>query len=335
MLFELFPFNIMRIQKLVILLAFVVFSCEKKRDKSANSTEKPNRIVNVPQFNADSAYFFVKKQVDFGPRIPNTEAHRKTGDYLVNTFKKYGATVVTQEFESTTYDGKRLKLKNIIASYFPQRQKRVLLAAHWDARPFASKDKVNKDKPFDAANDGASGVGVILEIARTIQASPAPEIGIDLILFDGEDWGNETDHDPESWCLGSQYWSKQKHKSNYSAYYGIVLDMVGGKNAQFYREGASLQYAPKIVENVWNTAERLGYSHLFVKRNTGELTDDHVFINQFAKIPTIDIITHDPESGFGTFHHTQDDNMNLISKETLKGVGETLLNVVYYEESGS
>src|SRR5690606_17278509 len=169
----------------------LVFSCGREKEKKANSTEKPARIVNVPTFNADSAYYFVQKQVDFGPRVPNTPAHRQAGDYFIKTLESFGAVVQVQEFESTTFDGKKLKLRNIIASYFPEKTKRILLAAHWDTRPFADKDDQNKEKPIDGANDGGSGVGVLLEIARVLKDNTPPEVGIDIILFDGEDWGEK------------------------------------------------------------------------------------------------------------------------------------------------
>ena len=328
---------------LIFLLFFGIYSCKQEK-KTEQAADKPRKVINVPTFNADSCFSFVKQQVDFGPRVPNTTSHQKTGDYLVRTLKQYGAVVTVQNFESNSFDGKRLRLRNIIASFSPQKQKRVLLAAHWDTRPFADKDEVEKNRPIDGANDGASGVGVLLEIARVFSSATAPEVGIDMILFDGEDWGEKENgnHIPPPqgqdswWCLGSQYWSKNKHKSNYAAYYGILLDMVGGKNARFYREGVSLQFAPRIVEKVWNTAEQLGYSHIFIKSNQGEITDDHYFINHNARIPTIDIIPYDPAvRSFGKFHHTLDDNMDLISKETLKAVGETLLHVIYYEEAGA
>ena len=141
-------------------------------------------------------------------------------------------------------------------------------------------------------------------------------------------------HGLESWwCLGSQYWSKNKHQKNYSAYFGILLDMVGSKRAHFFREGLSVEYAPTVVEKVWSTASRLGYSDYFVKQNAGEITDDHQFVNRIAKIPMIDIVHYHPVMGyFGDYHHTQKDNLNLISKETLQAVGATVTNVIYYEE---
>ncbi len=303
---------------------------------------KPARIINVPRFNADSAYSFVKKQVDFGPRVPNSKAHKEAGEFLINKLKGYGATVTTQEFMAPSYQGHQLQLRNIIASFGEEKQKRVLLAAHWDTRPFADKDPDNPTGPMDGANDGASGVGVLLEIARQLDGDTSIRVGIDIILFDGEDWGEpesvqgqqEPPGDWDSWwCMGSQYWSKNKHKPNYSAYYGILLDMVGAKKSQFFREGASLQYAPNIVSKVWDTGARLGYSDYFVKQNAHAITDDHIYVNEWAKIPMIDIVHYQAGIGyFGDYHHTQKDNMDLISKETLEAVGATLFHVIYYEE---
>ena len=161
-------------------------------------------------------------------------------------------------------------------------------------------------------------------------------------LFDGEDWGEEegyqgiisTPGELDSWwCLGSQYWSKNKHRKNYSASYGILLDMVGARRSQFYREGASMEFATKIVDKVWTVASRIGYSDYFVKQNVPAITDDHVFVNQFARIPMIDIVHYQAGIGFfGDYHHTQKDNMSVIDKETLEAVGATLLHVIYYEQ---
>ena len=303
--------------------------------------EKPARTISVPRFNADSAYSFIQKQVDFGPRVPNSKAHQEAGDFLIAKLKGYGASVMVQGFTAPTYQGQQLQLRNIIASFGEEKQKRVLLAAHWDTRPFADKDPNNPTGPMDGANDGASGVGVLLEMARLIKGDTTLQVGIDIILFDGEDWGEpeniQGQQNPPGdwdswWCMGSQYWSRNKHKPNYSAYYGILLDMVGAKKSQFFREGASLQYAPAIVAKVWDTAARLGYSDYFVKQNAHAFTDDHIYVNEWAKIPMIDIVHYQPGIGyFGDYHHTQKDNMDLISKEVLEAVGATLLHVVYYE----
>jgi hypothetical protein len=322
----------------ILLVGFLV-SCSDS--KKAKSTKPAERVVTVPVFNNDSAYAFVKRQVDFGPRIPNTDAHRKTGNYLVAQLQSYGAAVTTQDFESPSVDGHKLYLRNIIAAFQPEKTKRILLAAHWDTRPYADKDKENPNAKFEGANDGASGVGVLLEVARVLGGPVKPDVGVDIIFFDGEDWGEREGSanrpaPPEGlqswWCLGSQYWAKNKHLPNYSAYYGILLDMVGAKNAQFWQEGYSREYAPSIVDKVWGRALQLGYGGLFVRQTDGGITDDHLFVNEIAKIPMINIINHDPQTGsFGSFHHTQDDNMALINKETLGAVGYTVLNVVYHE----
>ena len=318
----------------------VLAGCTPK--KKVEETPTPIRTVQVPRFNADSAYFFIEKQVKFGPRVPGTTSHQQAADYFINRFKKYGATVTIQDFDATTWDNQKIQLKNIIASYNPQAQKRILLAAHWDTRPYADKDEEKTDAPFDGANDGASGTGILIEVARVLSKNNLPAVGVDLVLFDGEDWGEKINESsklelPDGyeswWCLGSQYWSKHKHQKNYTAYYGILLDMVGSKHAQFFREGASLEMAPGVVEKVWNTATRLGYTDYFVKTNVSAITDDHVFVNEMGKIPMIDIVHYQTGVGFfGDYHHSRKDNLSIISKETLDAVGSTVLNVVYYEE---
>jgi hypothetical protein len=323
-----------------------LISCQKSNDEGGElQTAKTPNPIEVPPFSADSAYAFIEKQVNMGPRVPGSAPHREAAGFFVSRFESYGATVTVQEFEQTTYDGTRLQLKNIIASFYPEKQKRVLLAAHWDTRPFADQDKVNPNGPMDGANDGASGVAVLLEIARSLHNSPdPPPVGVDIILFDGEDWGervNERLRPPPPglqswWCLGSQYWSMHKHKPNYSAYYGILLDMVGAEGSQFYREGLSLRYAPSVVEKVWSAAAQLGHSRFFVKRDQPEIgDDDHKYVTENARIPMIDIVNYDPVMGtFGSFHHTQADNMDIISREPLRAVGETVIYLLYHEEPG-
>lgn len=326
----------MRARVLLLLVLILLIGCG--RDSQKPTSEVPAKVVNVPVFNADSAYYFVKKQVDFGPRIPNSTAHKKTGDYLIAQLKTYGATVKVQEFTATTFDNVKVNLRNIIASFSPEKKKRILLAAHWDTRPFADKDKENPNAKLDGANDGASGVGILLEIARTINTQ-STDAGIDIIFFDGEDWGERTETQgpplPANlktwWCLGSQYWSKNKHVPNYSAFYGILLDMVGGKDARFGFEAYSLDYAPSIVDKVWKNAAKLGYTNTFINVKDGPVTDDHVFVNLNAKIPMIDIVSFDEKGSFGDFHHTRKDNMDIISKETLNAVGQTVLQTIYYE----
>jgi glutaminyl-peptide cyclotransferase len=328
----------MRREIFLFIIAIGLASCGSETNKSG--TEKPAKSVKIPDFSPDSAFFFVQKQVDFGPRIPNSAAHRKTGDYFLSQFKKYKAVVTVQEFTAVTFDKQNLKLRNIIASFQPEKKKRILLAAHWDTRPFADKDQEKPNAQIDGANDGASGVAVLLEIARLMSTNPLPEVGIDIILFDGEDWGEKEGQQnthplPANlsawWCLGSQHWSRNKHTPNYAAAFGILLDMVGGKNAQFAREGYSTEYAPGVVDKIWNAASRVGYSHIFIHDQAGFVLDDHKFVNELGKIPMVDIVSYDQISGFGDFHHTLKDNMDLIDKATLHAVGITLLHVIYSE----
>lgn len=296
-------------------------------------------LVETPDFKADSAYHYIAQQVAFGPRVPGSEASQNTLKFLVSKLKSYGWTVTEQPFTAFRYDGKKLQGTNIIAQFQPAVAKRILLAAHWDARSIADKDSVRKNEPIDAANDGASGVGVLLEIARNLQeAKNKPAVGVDIVLFDLEDHGEPDDytgeHKPNSWALGSQHWAANLVPANYKAYYGILLDMVGGKGAMFPHEGSSMQYAPGIVRSVWATAADLGYSHLFVDQDAFGISDDHTAVNEIAKIQMIDIIDLRASNGgfeFGSFHHTHADNLANIDKSTLNAVGQTLLQVLYRE----
>ena len=240
-----------------------------------------------------------------------------------------------QEATLTAYNGTQLKAKNIIGSYNPENSKRVLLFAHWDSRPYADHDKdpANQMKPIDGADDGASGVGVLLEMARQFSIK-SPAIGIDIIFFDAEDYGTPEfvkEYKENTWCLGAQFWAKNPHVKGYKADFGILLDMVGAKNASFFKEATSMRYAPQIVEEVWSTARDLGYGKFFINAEGGAITDDHQYVILGRNIPCIDIIYTDPESdnGFGPHWHTQNDTMDNIDRETLKAVGQTVLQVVY------
>lgn len=317
----------------LLLLAIACSSPEKK----AESVIKPLAAKPYPKFNSDSAYAFIQQQVDFGPRVPESPGHTMTKAWLLSKFESFGFEVQTQDFKAKTYDGLTWDLTNIIASYNPKATKRILLAAHWDTRRIADKDTERLDDPIDGANDGGSGVGVLLEIARTISSQGLkPEVGIDIILFDGEDDGEPEfatvrDNSQIWWCLGSQYWSKNKHIPNYSAYYGILVDLVGGKGARFYKEGYSRKYASGILKKVWDNAARIGQEDFFLNRDSPEIMDDHLFVNDWAGIPMIDIIEFSPDYGFGHYHHTHADNMEVIDRRTLQAVGETVLFTIYQE----
>lgn len=322
----------------------IFFSCsgEKKQKKVQGKKQNHQTILSIPEFNADSAYTYISDQLSFGPRVPNTKEHQLCADYLVKKLNTFSDTTIVQEFQSRAFDGTVLNGKNIIGSINPKLNNRILLCAHWDSRPFADydPDPAKHREPILGANDGASGVGVLLEIARQLSMLK-PNIGVDIIFYDLEDYGKPQDIDlnnyesADFWGLGSQYWSKNPHLPNYHARYGILLDMVGAANAKFYMEGYSMYYAPGVLKKVWDTAKSLGYGEFFIYEQAGAIIDDHYYINTLIGIPTIDIIHLDPESSSSSFFehwHTVNDNLDVIDKTTLKAVGQVVLSVVYQEK---
>jgi glutaminyl-peptide cyclotransferase len=316
---------------------FLLIACEKQVKDDEKTTQVTTSSITIPQFNPDTAYDYVAKQCAFGPRVPNTHAHIKAGNYLAKSLQQYGLTVTEQAFDKKAFDGKNLNLRNIIASTNPSASKRIIVASHWDSRPFADQDPKDPNKPIDGANDGASGVGIMLELARLLGRDTSLKIGVDFILFDGEDYGQpENSGFPEmkdSWCFGSQYWAKNKHTPGYSAFFGILLDMVGAKNARFAMDGTSAYFAPEVQKKIWDVAAKSGFSDRFIQQKTDEIIDDHYYVNRDAKIPMVDIIEYEPSDGayFSKTWHTHADNIQNIDKETLKIVGQTVLNVIYGE----
>ncbi|MDE6012547.1 MAG: M28 family peptidase [Prevotella sp.] len=290
-----------------------------------------------PVFSADSAYSFCQQQCDFGPRTMNSEAHEQCAQWIVSKFQGYGLEVIEQRATLKGFDGTPLLSNNIIAQFRPACNDRLMICAHWDSRPWADNDpdESNHTKPVMAANDGASGVGVMLELARLLSMADStlrPDLGIDLICFDAEDWGS--DNHPDSWALGAQHWAAHLHRENYRPRYGILLDMVGGQGATFYQEGFSKLKAPQVVDRVWKAAQVAGYGSIFPNQEGDYITDDHGPVNDIAHIPCIDIIAYYPycqESSFGPTWHTVDDTMEHLDRNTLKAVGQTLLQVIFSE----
>ena len=312
----------------------LLLACSNVPEAKKNSNPKVK--IEVPRFNADSAYYFIEKQVSFGPRVISSDAWKNCALWLEKKLKAYTPHVIVQEAPITTYDRKNHTLKNIIASFSPKKNNRIALFAHWDSRHVADYDTINQDSPILGANDGGSGVGVLLELARHFNTKN-PNIGVDIILFDAEDYGQpENSGFPimqNSWCLGSQYWSKNPHQPNYFARYGILLDMVGAKNATFRHEEFSSFFAPNILQKVWKKASQLGFRNYFVFENSKQIIDDHYYVNTIIGIPTIDIIEFDPatETNFNKHWHTHRDDMNNIDRNTLNAVGQTVLEVIYNE----
>ncbi len=319
----------MRISKAFLLLLWSVMmiaSCSEEQRLNFK-----DRGREVPDFNADSAYHFVERQLGFGPRNPGSEGHRLTKDYLLNKLRQYAGqkNVFAQEFTHKGYGGETLKLTNIIAAFNPGNRDRVMLCAHWDTRPRADKDSLNTDKPIPGADDGASGVAVLLELAR-LMSNKHPGVGIDIILFDGEDYGREGSL--ERYFLGSRYWSNNPPVQGYNPRFGILLDMVGGKSALFPKEKYSLQYAPALVNEIWSIAAEKGYGDIFIDREGVFISDDHVVINRIVGIPTIDIIHHKPDSEqlqFASYWHTHKDNLKIIDRKTLEAVGVVMAELMF------
>jgi Zn-dependent M28 family amino/carboxypeptidase len=326
--------GLMKNNYIFFLLVYTLsYSCDQPGKSEGANTIPEGSIDRAPVFNADSAYSFIQDQVDFGPRIPNTAAHKHCAAYLDEKLSGYADQVIIQEFDAKSQSGEFYRFKNIVASFNLQANRRILLGAHWDTRMKADKYAADPNVQFDGANDGASGVGVLIEIARLL-SQDSISIGVDIILFDAEDQGGLG----LEWCLGSKYWSNNKHQSGYSAYYGILLDMVGAKNATFPHEHYSKQFAPSIIDKVWEEGHRAGFGRYFVFGKGGAIEDDHYYVNVNAKIPMINIIDMVPDGtdrndAFKAYHHRPSDNMDIISKETLNAVGTTVVNLLYRESS--
>lgn len=321
-----------------IFLSFLIVATLFSSCKSNKQVEEVLNPVG-PAFIADSAMAYCQAQCDFGPRTMNSKAHDLCEEWIINKFKGFGLEVETQKADLTGWDGIKLHSTNIIARFNPQAERRILICAHWDSRPWADNDpdSANWHKPVLAANDGASGVGVMLEVARLLQNDTTLAIGVDLVCFDAEDygtpqWAEKNEDSEKTWALGAQYWAKNLPE-NYKPQFGILLDMVGGQGAKIYQEHFSLRYAASIVDKVWSAARHAGFSSVFANEVGGGVTDDHIPVNE-AGIPTVDIIPFYPDcrqSSFGPTWHTINDDMEHLDINTLKAVGQTLIQVIYSE----
>jgi glutaminyl-peptide cyclotransferase len=322
-------------KKLLLIIAIII-TCNACTDDTTNPTENTSTVtITPPAFNADAAYESIKTQVAFGPRVPGSAAQKKCAAYMQAALKQVTDSVYVQAVNVTQpVSGKVFPCINIIGEINPQAKTRILLLCHWDSRGMADADsnKANYNKPIDAADDGASGVAVLLEIARAIKTQKL-DIGVDILLADVEDMG-KTEYEQasiSSFCLGTRYWAQNPHKPGYKANYGICLDMVGAKNAEFKLEQNSKNYAGDWQNKIWQAANTAGHGQYFINSDGGQITDDHMEIIQYAKIPCVDIINLPTitNTGFPMHWHTLNDNINVIDKNTLKAVGETLLRVIY------
>lgn len=305
-------------------------SCSKGATKGQEQVTSAQEIT-TPAFSADSAYNNVARQVAFGPRIANSDAHEACAQWLASELKRYGADLIIEQ--KTALEGFG-PMTNVMGRFGKGKADRILLLAHWDSRPTADEEAdINlHSSPIDGANDGASGVGILLELARLI-GRQQPEIGVDILFVDAEDAGNEGDED--SWARGAQYFAENMPYgvSEPMPRYGVLLDMVGGSQAQFHRELFSETYSKPVVNKLWSLAKKLGMSSRFPDSIGGAINDDHLPLIR-AGIPTIDIIeSRNPQTGgFNPTWHTLKDNLEHIDPETLGVVGKLITQLIYSEK---
>ena len=354
-----FPtFSLRPLVFLPLLAAMLAIAACTSRNTSTATQQPPSPTIHTPAFCADTAMAYVIAQCAFGPRVPGTPAHATCADWIAARFTAHGAHVINHTTTVNGYDSHSLPCRNIMARINPDAPARILITAHYDSRAWADNDpdEARHHDPVLAANDGASGIAVMLELARAIASTAIPDtvatvpddslsgitspvIGIDFICFDVEDQGHPQwadDYDEEAdesgfWCLGSRAWAEEAFNRGYTARFAINLDMVGGRGARFCQEGYSRRYAPAIVDLVWRTAADLGHADLFPATISGYVMDDHVPVMQLAEIPAIDIIPNveGQRSSFGQTWHTVADTPENIDPNVLAAVGQTLLRVIY------
>jgi len=286
---------------------------------------------DVPEFNSRNAFSFIEDQLAFGPRVPGSDAHREAVNYFRDHFSETAGqrSVFVQQFEQEIYN-ETLPFYNVLVSFGGEHTDRIVLAAHWDSRPRGERDPDNPELPIPGADDGASGVSVLMELATIFKENPPP-IGVDIILFDGEDYGEEGDL--ANYFIGSRYWGQNPPVPGYNPRFGILLDMVGGEGAVFPKEVHSVNFAPQLVDEVWSIAAEKGHGELFLNERGGRVADDHVIVEQYTGIPMINIIHHRlNESGqieFPPYWHSQKDDIDIIDRNVLQAVGDVLLELIY------
>lgn len=316
---------------LLFLSITLLWACNNNTATSTNEVDYTS--VKIPEFVADSAYRYVAEQLQFGFRSPGSIGHQQCAMYLANKMRQWCDTVIIQNFSTTLWNGETYQGQNIIASLNPEKEKRVLLGAHWDSRLWADHDPntSNHKKPIMGANDGASGVGTLMEMAR-IMSQQRPEMGIDIIFFDMEDQGIpewENTYKDNTWCLGSQYWAKNPHRPFYTAHYGILFDMVGTRTPRYTREEFSRHYAYGLVDKIWKAAAQTGAGNVFVNIDSDAILDDHLYVNRIINIPMIDIVQNSEQCSFFPHWHTIEDNLDCISAESMKITADVVLKVLY------
>jgi glutaminyl-peptide cyclotransferase len=285
-------------------------------------------------FDGAKALAYTAAQVAFGPRVPGTLAARNAGDWIIQQMRQRADTVVVQSWTHVTAAHQTLPLRNILARFNPKATQRILYLTHWDTRPYADQDPVigKRAGSFDAANDGASGVGLFVALGDFLKAHP-PSVGVDLLFVDGEDWGsfdNYGDGGAPDVLIGSTYFASHLPEPGYKPMFGVLFDMIGDKELRIPEESNSLQMAPEVVTRVWQTAADLGYGNVFVPQDNGAITDDHVPLLK-AGLHVIDVIDIDyvePPPSPKNYHHTTMDTMDKLAARSLQIVGDVAVKLI-------
>lgn len=317
---------------------FLIFLASCGRTASSSTQHDTIAMQPCPTFVADNAMQYIEKQCALGARVPGSQAWKACGDSIAAWFAGMGLTVTEQNTTVTVYDGTKVPCRNITASLNTDNTDRILLCAHWDSRPWADNDPnlLNHKTPVMAANDGASGVAVMLELARVLTQAGTVKTGIDFVCFDVEDYGTPQwafdgeEREESTWCLGSKAWCEQAAQNGYQARFGILFDMVGGRGSTFSKELLSNYYAQPIVELLWHIAHQIGYGQFFPLNDGSSIVDDHLNVNQIAHVPCIDIIPYhnDGPSPFGPTWHTVNDTPENIDPNVLEAVGQSVLQLI-------
>lgn len=329
----------------VLFFSSHLLACGNKNSTSENQTKSSNSenttqeieentitFQKGPNFPTQQAYQWIQKQVDFGPRVPGTQEHKACADWIYSNLEKYVDKINMQSLEVRVGDGSKKPCYNIFGQINPEAKERILFLAHWDTRPWADQEDPQSQDAILGADDGASGVGVLLAFTKVVKENNVfdKELGIDILFVDVEDYG-KTEWGNDSYAIGARKWAEDAKIKGYTAEMGILLDMVGAKDARFAMEGYSRQFAAQVIQKVWGVAQASGYGKYFVYKNGYPITDDHVQINKILNIPTIDIINlpENSRTAFVDHWHTQRDNMEVINQNTLEAVGQTLVNFIY------
>jgi Zn-dependent M28 family amino/carboxypeptidase len=275
----------------------------------------------APRFDAEASMRYIQAQLEFGPRIPGTPSHRQAGDWIEAQMRARADTVIVQEWTHVTKDGDSLPMKNVFARFNPGAAQRILYLAHWDTRPVsdAASDRAERALPVPGANDGASGVALLMGVADALRQQPAT-IGVDLLFVDGEDFGDFSSNTDV--LIGSKHFAQNLPSPDYRPLFGVLWDMIGDANLRIYQEGYSMERAPEIVSRVWQTAADLGYHETFVPTGGMSVTDDHIPLLD-AGLRVINVIDIDYPA-----HHTPRDTFDKVSRESMQIVGNVAMELI-------